>query len=83
MKCSVSNSIVVIKNFKEIAPNTNVRILLSGVMNPNVGTYQIRLKLLVKRNRIFKLVNSGIATSNTLVNPVSSTVCNEIASYSE
>jgi hypothetical protein len=39
---------VVIKNFKEIAPNTNVRLLMSGITNPSVASHTINLKLFVK-----------------------------------
>lgn len=40
-----SKSIVVVKGFKEIPPNTKVRILISGVTNPNSPTYTLEIKV--------------------------------------
>jgi len=75
--------IVEVKLFKEIPPNTKVRLLLSGVKNPAVGSYSIFLKIIQKLNRISTILNTATATSPALVVAIPPATCAIVPSYSE
>ena len=64
-------NIVLIKNFKGIAPNSRIRILISGITNPSTPTFTVTLKIWEKNNRIATLLNTGTATGS--LNPTGTT----------
>jgi hypothetical protein len=54
---------VVVKLFKEIPPNTKIRLLLSGVTTPTLASYGVTLKIISKVNRISTILNTAGGTS--------------------
>jgi hypothetical protein len=68
--------------FKEIPPNTKIRLLLSGVTIPG-SAFTVDLKIVQKKNRININLNTATASSPGMAAAPASTSCIDGPSYSE